>query len=752
MVKAYRAAASVLSVSMMVMLSACGGGGGGVSSTPAPSPTPSPSPSPSPTPTPTPTNYDTTEYANSTGPNYHGAITAYQNDASGAGVTVGVIDTGIDVDSPEFTGRISSASTAFNSTGSIQDTDGHGTAVTSVIAAARNNQNTLGMAWEATVMALRTDDPTDCDTDGCSHPTTYIRQAIDHAVANGAQVINISLGGDAPPSSLIAAVDRATAAGVIIVISSGNDSAASPDAFARAFTDASISRGLVLIATSNNSGGVHSDFANGALGYETVTLSTIGERVRAPDHEGTQFLWSGTSFAAPQVAGAIALMLEAFPGMTPQEVVQRLLTTATDAGASGPDALFGMGIMDIAAAFAPAGTTTLGDSKTALSLANNGTLSPAMGDASGSAGPQAVTIDALGRAYRVDLKRTLTTGKVRTILTPLGDAPLRSASLQQGGLSGAFSFVNRAPHYDRFGEQADMAQPGRFSGQLQFAFGPKTRMSAGYGLVGHDLANGLASSALNAPGHFLAAQDAGSSLGFQPSPDYALGIGHDIGEGSTLTLIAESGTLDLDERLTSERQDSAYRYQQVSARIRHMSGPVSLSLGASLLREKDTLLGARLAQFFAVEGGQSLFADAHADIALSSRWTLGLAARHGWTSATSGEAHIRTLAWSADIARSGLINGQDRFGLRLSQPLRVTSGGVDALLPIAHDYTTGQSQWAMQRINLAPMGREIDAEISYGPPVAGGWLSLNSYWRRQPGHIAWANDDMGGAVRFTLGY
>ena len=98
-------------------LAGCGGGGARPSPTPAPPPAPTPAPTPTPTPAPTPTptppptgNFNTAETRRSDGVNFHGAITAYQAGATGQGILAGVIDDGIDEDSPEFAGRISPAS------------------------------------------------------------------------------------------------------------------------------------------------------------------------------------------------------------------------------------------------------------------------------------------------------------------------------------------------------------------------------------------------------------------------------------------------------------------------------------------------------------------------------------------------------------------------------------------------------------------------------------------------------------------
>src|SRR5687768_9468536 len=85
-----------------LLLAACGGGGGGAPTTPPPpsgsTPTPSPVPTPAPTPTPSAVNYNTAEYGRSNAATQISAITAYDRGGTGAGVTVAVLDSGVDVD------------------------------------------------------------------------------------------------------------------------------------------------------------------------------------------------------------------------------------------------------------------------------------------------------------------------------------------------------------------------------------------------------------------------------------------------------------------------------------------------------------------------------------------------------------------------------------------------------------------------------------------------------------------------------
>src|SRR5690606_35826293 len=130
------------------------------------------------------------------------AASAWNSGWTGSGVTIAVIDTGIDVDSPEFAGRIHSASRDMFSAASSRGydaTDDHGTNVAMIAAAARDGLGILGIAWNATVMALRADTPGSCVSDGqtveemdCSFDDNAILRAVDHAMVNGAKVINLS--------------------------------------------------------------------------------------------------------------------------------------------------------------------------------------------------------------------------------------------------------------------------------------------------------------------------------------------------------------------------------------------------------------------------------------------------------------------------------------------------------------------------------------------------------------------------------
>jgi hypothetical protein len=234
-----------------------------------------------------------------------------------------------------------------------------------------------------------------------------------------------------PGSTLLAAMQRAVNAGIVLVISAGNDGEANPDPFA--LTPAQHFPGMVIIAGSigadNGSGGTDLDqistFSNRAGSGAVHYLTALGYRDRAPDHTGTHYLWSGTSFSAPVISGAVALLAHAFPNLTGRQIVEILFKSADDLGAAGVDSVFGRGRLNIARAFQPIGTTSLADSKVAVSTVDNGDLPPAAGDANGgmSLGPSFST-DTTGRSFSISPRRCQ---------APTGTAAYPGASARRQG-------------------------------------------------------------------------------------------------------------------------------------------------------------------------------------------------------------------------------------------------------------------------------------------------------------------------------
>jgi hypothetical protein len=745
---------------MLLALAGCGGGGGGgVNSTPPPPavtqpapPTP-PAPAPAPPPTTPTVNFNDDEYKRSNSAVAADALSAYNAGAIGTGIKIAILDSGLSDPNGEFTGRIDSASRDMVSNRGIADPDGHGTSVAAVAAAGRNGSDILGMAFNATVMALRTDGVGSCGgKDGCQHSDTALAQGMDYAVQNGARVINMSLGGSAPGSSLRAAIGRATAVGVIVVISAGNDSTANPDPFAQVANTAA-ANGLVMIAGAHDANYQISSFSDRAGSFGQYYLTALGSEVRAFDQTGDPFRFFGTSYAAPAIAGAVALLAQAFPNLTGVQIVDLLMTTASDAGDPGTDAVYGRGILDLTRAFQPVGGVSLAGGAGKVSLSSNGTLGTAMGDAGSQGGASlggAVILDGYSRAYALDLAATIGEAARNRPLAGAIAGNIRSAGMGAGGLA-----VSVTVQRDTAGQPwVGLAQLGltrddsrrarALSGRAVARIDRRTAAAFGFAEGGKALSDLLADDAA-AP--FLIARDPGDA-GFQARRGVALAVRRDLGPVG-LTVSGEQGRV-ADYRPRGEREPG---YSVATIGLDRAFGPLRLAAGLGLLREEGSVLGARFGPALGGGGATTRMIDLGSRLALGGGWELAAAWRQAWTEADRGGAlargELRSTAFAIDIGRSGR---ESRFGVRVAQPLRVASGGYRLRLPTSYDYATGAVGYELRSLDLAPNGRELDAELAYGRRLGAGWVDSNIFWRREPGNIAAASDDVGAAMRFSLGF
>lgn len=769
------------SAAACALLVACGGGGG-TNSTPAPTPTPTPTPTPAPTPTPTTTDFNTAEFRRSDGPEFHNAISAWQNGITGAGSIIAIIDSGIDRDSPEFAGRIHPDSTDVAGNRGIEAEDDHGTNVAMVAAAARNNTGILGIAWDAQVLVLRADDPGSCaaatptDTSNtCLFDDRNIAAGVDHAIASGAAVIDISLGGDPALPVLTSAVARAAAAGVVVVVSAGNGGDGSepgvdpnqPDPFSGSLLAAGGNN--VIIVGSVDANGVISDFANRAGNSAAFYLSARGERICCvyqdgqlyQDNDGFVYLFSGTSFSAPQVAGAVALLAQAFPNLTGQQIVQILLESARDAGASGMDAIYGRGILDIAAAIAPSGTTTLAGTEAMLALADNfGLGSSAMGDALDGQSLQAVVLDKYRRAYEYDLTTRLHGASVRPRLYAAAGQASRSISASSDGLAMAFTVAD-GTQLGRQGwaqplqlTQQDATRAEVLAARITARLVPGTQLGVAY-------AQGAAGLTAQLRGHdrpaFRIAPAPDGDDGFVQQAHMALAMRHQLGVWG-ITLFAEQG----DAWLQGSRQlfdlpSTPHEQRPVTSMglsLDRQWGGVDASLGVTWMAERDTVLGGYFHPSLGGGGADTAFVDAAMHASLADGWSLGAGFRQGVTMPHSSAILVRSSrlysnAWSFDLTRQGVTGARDWLGLRVSQPLRVSRGGLDLSLPVAYDYASESPEYGLRRLNLAPQGGELLGELAWGGPTAWGRGAASLFYRHQPGHYADHPADVGVLLRWN---
>ncbi|MET0179936.1 MAG: S8 family peptidase, partial [Novosphingobium sp.] len=721
----------------------------------------------------------------SDGPAFHRAITAWERGATGRSVTLAIVDSGIDIDSPEFAGRISSASADVTGAGrSIDGEDDHGNQVALIAAAARDNTGILGMAFDATIQVLRADAPGTCATEragnadtGCKFPDSTIATGVDRAVSAGARVVNLSIGGSSISSTLRSAISRAAAAGVVVIVAAGNggdstdpaDNPNQPDPFASSTLAAG--DGNVIIAGSVDDNGVISDFSNRAGNAAPFVLNALGENVccvyangtlRITTSGGRQFVTvvSGTSFSAPQITGAVALLAQAFPNLGGRQIVDLLLRSARDAGAPGTDAVYGGGILDIANAFAPQGQTALAGSATPLPLGDDVfVVGGAMGDAASRASLGAVILDGYSRAYAVDFARSLRSAPVTPRLAQALAGQTRNLTAGSDALALAFTVDARGG-----GRWIAPLRLGREDANLSrvLAASVTARLAPGrqLGFGFRQGADGLVAQLQGARSPaFLVAGAPGEDLGFAAAERTALAVRQQLG-GLGVTVSAETGTaltvpLRFAESLRGGREPE--RMQRFGLAFDRRLGVVEAGLGVAWLREDRTVLGARFHDAFGRGGADSVFVDARAGWSLAPDWRLSAAVRGGLTAPHAGGAiasggRLLSSAFAIDLEKAGALFGGDRLALRLSQPLRVESGAVRLRLPIGYDYATLATTYGESALPLTPRGRELIGELAWRGELWGGDAAASLFYRKDPGHFADIADDQGIALRWSRGF
>lgn len=742
-------------IALALIVQGCGGGGGSRPS-PTPTPTPTPSPTPTPTPSPSPTLNDA-EYKASNSAVLANALAAYEAGATAAGVKVAVVDTGINPNLPEFTGRIDSQSQDVAANRGLTDTNGHGTMVSGVIAANRDGVYMQGVAFDATIVSLNVGDPAGCKAGNDCFLDSAIDDAIDLARTSGAKIINMSFGDEEGMTADVwPAIQSAIDEGLIIVMAAGNGGTANPNDFALQNIATNGDSGLFIIAGSMDSNRSLSSFSDRAGTTEAAQhyLVALGRGNATVNQFGTHVNVNGTSFATPTIVGAAALLAGTFPNLSGAEIVELLLSTADDAGAAGVDPIYGRGILNISRAFEPQGPTTIAGSSMSVSLFDNGTSSGPIGDASAQAGAGAVILDGYSRAYVLDLAKTL---KRLPVDQPLRQAMsghgYRSASAAAGPVSVTMSLRQNALGEQRIDltemqlSEEDHVRAREMALLAVSRITPDTAVALGISQTGRTLQQQLAETSENA---FLVARDPMSRAGFHPRPFASISVRHSFGPVA-LSVTSERGKA----VTTFERAHDTPGYTINSVTLDARQGAARFSLGASHLSEDETVLGSRFSPLLATGGARTTFVDAAAAVRLGRGWALHGSYRRGWTWARGSgglvdNGHLASQAFAFDVSKQGLFAIDDTLAFRLMQPLRVTSGGFRLSAPVSYDYESRTALYGDRLLSLAPGGRELDFEFAYGLGLFGGRFDFNGFVRTEPGNVRSAKRDVGAAIRFTL--
>jgi membrane-anchored mycosin MYCP len=263
----------------------------------------------------------------------------------GRGVTVAVLDSGVEANHPALQGRIRDDGRdlleAGGATKGREDCRGHGTGVATLIAG-NTRAGFRGVAPGARILPIRVNETISGDnTDGRKTDDNKIAAAIDYAVDRGADVINLSfayLNADADPDKhrvFADAVRRAVEKDIVVVAAMGNDKGAT-DSFP------ANQEGVIGVAAINADGTIWKD----STGGKNVDVSAPGSQVLAGWPHGIYMEVQGTSFAAPIVAGTAALLKQLHPHWKGSQFITQITATSDPSLGGKGSKTYGAGVID----------------------------------------------------------------------------------------------------------------------------------------------------------------------------------------------------------------------------------------------------------------------------------------------------------------------------------------------------------------------------------------------------------------------
>lgn len=246
---------------------------------------------------------------------------------TGSSLLVGVLDTGVDATHPDLIGKVTASD---GSEEDLADDIGHGTEVAGIIAANTNNkQGIAGISWGTKVLSLKV-----TDSLGQARIST-VAQALDKAYASGVKIVQISLSTNQFSQTFRNVIKEAQDRGILIISTSGNTGIQElryPAAFS----------GVIGVGAVDQNKKKESYSTTG----DHVTLVAPGTSIFTTSLDSSYDSVTGTSFAAPQVAGAAALVWSIAPDLRSDEVREILTESADDLGTLGKDKLYGYGLLN----------------------------------------------------------------------------------------------------------------------------------------------------------------------------------------------------------------------------------------------------------------------------------------------------------------------------------------------------------------------------------------------------------------------
>ena len=466
---------------------------------------------------------------------------------------------------------------------------------------------------------------------------------------------------------------------------------------------------------------------------------------------------NGTSYAAPHISGAAALLFGMWPQLTAREVGAILLNSATDMGAPGVDAIYGHGLLNLDAATEPLGSVSMviGSTSTAVSIGSSMiSLGSAFGDARPMGLSEVMILDSYNRDFYVDLSHQVMAADARLNLGNRLEMDIRSDGGMwqigrglQMGFTSRRSVVSDTVKLALSNEQQATMQKQVQSWHLRGSISDKRSWAVGSGAALSDVMTSFASGKAPARQFYLTGHQA-----FGPSTSNSYYVASDmvIDKDLHLSFGFKSGSLKgyNNHPLALYHDDLPAWEMETRLSKNFEQGSVSFALGA--LVEKNAILGSRSGGGLKLASDtRTLKADIFANYNLTP--TLNLAAQGhigrsdvnaATTSLFAGVNDFISSSWSVELSGSDIFATGDAFGFKVSQPLRVEN--AHATMQTAYfDYSTKAPVSVNHEVSFSPTSREVATEVGYKKSFAGWIVEANVAQRFNAGHSKGLSDTVG---------
>lgn len=668
---------------------------------------------------------------------------AYSQGITGKGVTIAIMDTGIEAGHREFAeaGKLAQGFNAITGGTDVTDTFGHGTHVAGILGADRDGRGIFGVAYDAQLLPIKV------LTGNGSGSISTLDRGLRYAIGKAA-IVNMSLG--TSTSYNPAALQDAVRSGLLVVAAAGNDGATNPGWPARFAKEAWANDQIIAVGAVDASNRIAS-FSNRAGDTAAWYLVAPGVHIPSSYLNGQYAYASGTSMATPVVSGAAALIKQRWPTLRADQIANILFVTATDLGASGIDPVYGRGLLNVQKALQPIGalTTTTLNGRTIHVLAGSTQASAAtsqLWSMAASGQLRVIGMDDYQRDFKADLGYTVARPAGMSLEQVFGSMDNRIEVAERvlpDGSRLAVAYEREPALAGGVQERAQNRRLAAFSLLSKQADGREAAAGTGglaaqyFGVGGLEVAGDVALGAVSAL--------ANPYFTLVPGASHA-GIGQRIGDVKLKLGVLTSG---LNQMLGS--QDvylpagtlSPVRVNSALFEVSKSFGDAALSVSLSRIDENNAYLGS------VSNGPMTLGTNASTRalqvagaVLIAPKLALAGQAAYGITPGNINNSNLvtevtttRTNAFSLAMVASDRIKPGDRFSLSLSQPMRTYSGQI-AMDVLAGLNSDGSQTRDRLRFSMVPFGREMRMEMNYFTP-AGQEASIGVTFmlRREPNNL-----------------